>query len=219
MSDWNKQALANIAGIKASFDGDTLAVEYDNGQKQCQRWSYNKSRDVYKSGDVWRDDEDEVIRCIRDLAKVKPEDIAAAWVSQLSPGLMLRFGAFDGAYFHTDTGARKGLPLWWFNTPWYTEKPDKDNNYFKVSASQPWETWRDNGWLPRGYNLGWFHWFCFYYLGKTSSDEVDRKQIARARSFIARQGSKSIDQCGGDLTKKLRLRQSLLNWGSSRAFM
>jgi hypothetical protein len=203
----------NIEGAAMEIDGESLTVRYSKAPlTPLTEWRYVPSKELYKCGTVWRSSDEEVAATIKAV-------IDGQWISELSPSLMIKFGVFDGCYFRTDPSERRGLPLWWFNTPNYNEeKENADNNYFKISASQPLATWKDNGWLPQDYKLGHFHWQCFYFLGKTKDPEVDRKQIARAKSFIARQGGKNIDTCEGDLTCKPRLRQSLLNWGSSRAF-
>ncbi|MEE3165107.1 MAG: hypothetical protein VX241_00985, partial [Pseudomonadota bacterium] len=69
---------------------------------------------------------------------------------------------FGGWYFHKDTSE---YPNDWFKNA----KISEDNfqvelNYFKVASGQSINVWLEKGWITPEDPLGWFQWYCRYFL-------------------------------------------------------
>ena len=127
---------------------------------------------------------------------------------ELTPKQMLQLGVFGGKYL---TDCRKEFPADWFkNAKLCASRHDARLNYFGVPASQPLSVWRDNGWIHPQDPRGWFQWYCRYYMGRRSVDDV--RQIRRWRA-IARHVSAIRRHCEpGDLECRRRQRQAVLHW-------
>jgi len=96
----------------------------------------------------------------------------------LTPKQMLALGAFGGKYM---TDCQKGFPANWFKRAKLS--PDRARaslNYFGVNASQPLAEWRRKSWIHPADPRGWFQWYCRYYCGRRSEDDL--RQIARWRA-------------------------------------
>lgn len=136
---------------------------------------------------------------------------------QLTPKQMLELGIFGGNYFKS---APKEFPSAWFKKVNFstTGKPEKDLNYFKINASQPLEVWQKKGWIYFEDPLGWFLWYCRYYMGRRIQDE-DTRQITRWVN-VRRHIAQLQKNCAiGDVTCRPRQRQALLHWAyDSRKF-
>ena len=130
----------------------------------------------------------------------------------LTPMKMLQMGVFEGKYLNDCSSE---FPKEWFVRARTVSSPDSSPdislNYYKVKARQSLNVWRHNGWLYGPDNRGWFQWYCRFYLGRRIP-EVDKKQIARWKSFQSRHGAqlRSHLQQGHNVQ---RLRQALLQWG------
>src|SRR5687767_9838025 len=126
----------------------------------------------------------------------------------LTPKEMLRLGVFGGKYM---TDCRNEFPASWFaRAKLCHEFHDPKLNFFGVNASQPLSVWRQNGWIHPDDPRGWFQWYCRYYMGRRCED--DERQIRRwvaIRRHIAQLGKNCR---AGDLTCRVRQRQSLLHW-------
>jgi hypothetical protein len=122
-----------------------------------------------------------------------------------TPLEMLRMGVFEGRYLDPNSDE---YPEEWREHMMYfsTEK----HNYFGVKSRQPLSAWRENGWIDLQDPRGWFEWYCRFWLGRRSRD--DHRQIMRWRSFGARHSGQILKNCPGDLNKRLRQRQGLLQW-------
>ncbi len=97
---------------------------------------------------------------------------------ELTPKQMLELGVFGGKYM---TDCRKEFPASWFRRAKLS--PDRARaslNYFGVNASQPLAEWRRKGWIHPEDPRGWFQWYCRYYCGRRSQDDL--RQIARWRA-------------------------------------
>ena len=130
---------------------------------------------------------------------------------QLTPKEMLTLGIFGGHYFKEIPSE---FPADWFDEVVFskTGTADKNLNYFKVNASQPLQVWQQKGWIYFEDPLGWFLWYCRYYMGRRIPDE-DRRQIKRWRA-IKRHVSQLQNSClPGDISCRPRQRQALLHWG------
>jgi hypothetical protein len=126
----------------------------------------------------------------------------------LTPREMLRLGVFGGRYM---TDCRDEFPASWFARAKLSPgRRDATLNYFGVNASQSLATWWHNGWIRPQDPRGWFQWYCRYYMGRRSSDDV--RQIRRWRA-IARHAAAIRANCARrDLGCRRRQRQALLHW-------
>src|SRR6202030_3862751 len=104
---------------------------------------------------------------------------------ELTPAEMLRLGVFCGKYM-TDCGKE-----------------------FPLGASQPLSEWRRKGWIHPDDPRGWFQWYCRYYCGRRSEDDL--RQIARWRA-VRRHVEQLKKNCKPrDLNCRRRQRQALLH--------
>lgn len=123
-----------------------------------------------------------------------------------TPHEMLELGVFDGAYFKDDdqqTLENCGLEFTFIRL----------GNLFAPNVSQSRQIWIDKGWITPEDPLGWFQWYVRYWNGRRI-EEVDRFQIGRWNSFVARHGAQVRKNGNGDITKRPRQRQCLLHWGA-----
>jgi hypothetical protein len=128
---------------------------------------------------------------------------------QLTPKEMLTLGIFGGAYF-ADTGIAE-FPKSWFAQAQMSETRDKKLNQFRVHASQSREEWACKGWIHVDDPLGWFQWYCRYYLGRRIPGE-DTRQIRRWKN-MQRHAFQVVKYCRkGDRTCRPVQRQALLHW-------
>jgi len=127
---------------------------------------------------------------------------------ELTPKEMLEMGVFGGRYM---TDCRDEFPSDWFqNAKLDPAGPNKDLNFFKISASQPLSVWRKKGWIWKDDPRGWFQWYCRYFLGRRSAD--DGRQIKRWLA-IKRHVAQVKKNCSkGDLACRPRQRQAILHW-------
>ena len=127
---------------------------------------------------------------------------------ELTPQQMLALGVFGGKYM---TDCRREFPASWFTRAQLcSTHHDPKLNYFGVNASQSLRTWWQKGWIRPQDPRGWFQWYCRYYMGRRSSDDV--RQIRRWRA-IRRHVSQIVSNCEtGDLDCRRRQRQAVLHW-------
>lgn len=133
----------------------------------------------------------------------------------LTPKEMLELGVFGGKYM---TDCTKEFPKDWFiRAKLSPKKKDPSLNYFKVDASQPLSVWQVKGWIYKDDPRGWFQWYCRYYMGRRSED--DMRQIKRFRAMV-RHIAQIRNKCRvGDFSCNTKQRQALLHWGyDSRKF-
>lgn len=128
-----------------------------------------------------------------------------------NPEAMLKLGVFEGKYIN----AIEGLPKGWYNIPKVLgpdDDPDPSINYYGVKSRQPLSVWKKNGWTDPDYPLGWFQWYCLYYLGRRLGDK-DTLEINRWRSFVARHQGQIRANCTlDDKLCRPKQRQALLQW-------
>ena len=127
---------------------------------------------------------------------------------QLTPKQMLQLGVFGGKYL---TDCRGEFPASWFvRAKLSPARRDARLNYFGVHASQSLAVWRRNGWIRPQDPRGWFQWYCRYYLGRRTADDI--RQIRRWRA-IARHAAAIRKHCEKhDLVCRRRQRQAPLHW-------
>jgi len=126
----------------------------------------------------------------------------------LSPKEMLALGVFGGKYM---TDCKKEFPAdWWDNAKLSPAKSDPKLNYFGVHASKPLKYWKDKGWIHPQDPRGWFQWYCRYYMGRRSDDDMRQikrwKAITRHIAQLKKNCPKGIIRC------RPRQRQALLHW-------
>ena len=130
-----------------------------------------------------------------------------------SPGTMLRMGVFEGKYCNDQIFE---YPKEWYSNinKFSPDKADPDVNYFKIKSRQSLQEWRRKKWVPCAPGdkdkRGWFEWYCRYWLGRRQPD-VDIIQIKRWKSFN-RHSAQVKKNSPGDITKRIKQRQGLLQW-------
>jgi hypothetical protein len=131
----------------------------------------------------------------------------------LTPKEMLTLGVFGGAYFPEFPEMTSEFPVDWFESAKLsvTGKPDKECNYFGVLASQSLSIWQKKGWIYPEDPLGWFQWYCRYYLGRRVPLE-DARQIKRWKAARRHAGALRLHCRPGDMKCRPRQRQALLHW-------
>lgn len=128
-----------------------------------------------------------------------------------TPEEMLKLGVFEGKYVN----GIKGIPASWKVTPKVLgpkDEPDPKLNKFGVKSRQPLSVWKEKGWTTKESPLGWFEWYCLYYLGRRL-DKEDDWQIGRWNSFVARHQGQIKANCSltDDKCRPVQ-RQALLQW-------
>jgi hypothetical protein len=135
-------------------------------------------------------------------------DFAPAFRPQLTPRQMLELGVFGGKYM---TDCRDEFPASWFaRAKLCAERHDARLNYFGVNASQSLAVWRQNHWIRPQDPRGWFQWYCRYYMGRRTPDDV--RQIRRWRAVARHVAAIRINCEAGDLMCRRRQRQAVLHW-------
>lgn len=128
-----------------------------------------------------------------------------------SPQTMLRMGVFEGKYCNDQ---KNEYPSEWYLSKKMSPVANIECNYFKIKSRLSLQQWRKNGWVPchptDKDTRGWFEWYMRYWLGRRQP-EVDAIQIKRWASF-ARHYAQVVKHASGDLTKRRRQRQALLQW-------
>jgi len=128
---------------------------------------------------------------------------------ELTPKQMLQLGVFGGSYLNDSLGEYP--PDWLKDVRLSDHGPDSKLNYFEVLASQPLKVWQAKGWIHKTDPMGWFQWYCRYYLGRRLPQEDDR-QIKRWAA-MKRHVSQIQKNCNsGDQNCRPRQRQALLHW-------
>lgn len=118
----------------------------------------------------------------------------------LTPFEMLELGVFDGSYYQEFSD--------------FPVKPTvRKKNLFAPNVSSSKDDWIKNGWITPEDPLGWFQWYVRFWHGRRL-EEVDKFQIGRWCSFVARHGAQVKKNGGGDLKKRPRQRQCLIHWAA-----
>ena len=127
---------------------------------------------------------------------------------ELTPRQMLELGVFGGRYM---TDCRAEFPASWYRrAKLCPERHDPELNCFGVNASLPLSAWRRKGWIHPQDPRGWFQWYCRYYMGRRSAD--DMRQIARWKAIRRHAGAIRANCAPRELTCRRRQRQALLHW-------
>lgn len=130
---------------------------------------------------------------------------------QLTPAEMLKLGVFGGRYM---TDCKDEFPKSWFQGAklYKGTSPagDKNLNFFNVHASQPLPVWRKKGWIHPQDPRGWFQWYCRYYMGRRTEDDL--RQIKRWKAIVRHIAQIKKNCPPGDLNCHRKQRQALLHW-------
>ncbi len=155
----------------------------------------------------------EVHDALQDYSYERTEPIGKnfdpAFRPDLAPAEMLALGVFGGAYFAD--GSVDEFPKAWFKEAKLADAYDKRLNHFGVRASQSRAEWARKGWLSKEDPLGWFQWYCRYYLGRRLPKE-DARQIDRWRKMVRHVAQVKYGCRAGDATCRPVQRQALLHW-------
>jgi hypothetical protein len=121
---------------------------------------------------------------------------------------MLAIGVFGGKYM-TDCAAE--YPSDWFERARLcAQRHDPALNCFGTNASQPLSVWRAKGWIHPDDPRGWFQWYCRYFLGRRSDDDL--RQIRRWRA-VQRHIAQLRRHCAPrDVGCRRKQRQAVLHW-------
>jgi len=123
-----------------------------------------------------------------------------------TPKQMLALGVFEGKYLNS---TRHEYPADWFVTAKLSDVPDERLNFFGVKSRMPLSEWQARGWIHPQDPLGFFQWYCRWYLGRRTAD--DARQQRRWAAFVRH--SRQVFLYGdGDINKRRRQRQALLQW-------
>jgi len=86
----------------------------------------------------------------------------------LTPKEMLAFGVFGGWYFGKDIAE---YPKEWFKDAKISKNGfNVQLNFFKVQSGQSRTIWKNKGWITPEDSLGWFQWYCRYFMGRRIPD-------------------------------------------------
>jgi hypothetical protein len=145
------------------------------------------------------------------LTEPKGKNFHPEFQPELTPEQMLALGVFGGRYLRD---CQKEFPKAWFKhaklMPLGFKGHDKTLNFFKVDASQDLKVWQKKDWIHPQDPRGWFQWYCRYFMGRRSEDDV--RQIKRWKA-IRRHIAQIKKNCKPkDLTCRPRQRQALLHW-------
>ena len=135
-----------------------------------------------------------------------------------SPEEMIKSGIFGGLYFGSGKpdskcpnalAAFNKLPKSWFENVYMSEtKPNWKGNKFGVSAGLNAQWWNDRLLIDEVDKLGWFQWYCMFWLGRRIP-EIDKRQIMRWFSYSTRHSQMALANPSGVSDK---YRQSLWQW-------
>jgi hypothetical protein len=127
-----------------------------------------------------------------------------------TPKEMIDLGIFEGIY----TNVIGGIPKNWLKSDKVLpvgSDPDPELNKYKVKSRQSLTVWQENGWTTELSPLGWWQWYCLYFLGRRTDE--DEWQIQRWSSFVSRHQGQINHNCNlKDETCRPKQRQGLLQW-------
>ena len=139
--------------------------------------------------------------------KVVNLDYYKIFKPELSPKRMMELGVFGGAYFGLDI---KEYPKSWFKNAKISKTFDVSLNRFNVVSGLSREHWIEKGWIFKEDPLGWFQWYCRYYMGRRCGDDV--RQIKRWKCMRRHIGQITKNCRPSDIDCRPRQRQALLHW-------
>jgi len=153
----------------------------------------------------------------------------------LTPKEVLHLGSFGGTYFRPiyssvtqqkyKDEAWKELPPSWLEglnirSQVASSVYDNSRNKYKVKCGASLEEWESSGWMHKQDPYGWFQWYCRFYQGRRTKDDV--RQVGRWSKCAGPKGrwknnliSKCVKAgCGYDnFGVSPVVRQTLQHWG------
>lgn len=155
----------------------------------------------------------------------------------LTPEEVLRAGAFGGTYFRSivsgvtnihykaDDAIKDTLPEKWItgmNKRQLLTSQSYNNtvNKYGVKCGGSLGMWESSGWISEIDPYGWFQWYCRFYEGRRSDDDL--RQISRWSKSVGPKGrfrSQLCNKCivanthAGDISISPVIRQTLHHWG------
>ena len=130
--------------------------------------------------------------------------LTSNFTPDFTPHEMLKLGVFEGKYLNSTMDE---YPKRWAVGAKLSTVPNPSINLLGVKSRQPMSVWNNNGWIHPQDPWGWFQWYCRYYNGRRTDDDV--RQIKRHRAFVRHRAQ--VVKCG-DLSKRRVQRQALLQW-------
>jgi hypothetical protein len=105
---------------------------------------------------------------------------------------VLQLGSFGGTYFRKiyssvsgkeHSNEQKEFPSEWFKgldtkTQLTSSTYRIGLNKYGVKCGGSLDMWQSSGWISPSDPLGWFQWYCRFFLGRRTSDDI--RQISRA---------------------------------------
>jgi hypothetical protein len=126
---------------------------------------------------------------------------------KITPQEMMQLGVFDACYFGGQIPSE--FPASWAVSAVQSPEPDPQLNLFGVHSAMSLRSWQEKGWIHEADPLGWFQWYCRYYLGRRHDD--DQRQIKRWVAYRRHVGM-LLYHARYKPTKGIIQRQSLLHW-------
>ena len=138
----------------------------------------------------------------------------------VTPREMFQAGVFGGTYFRPIysrvtkqhyRGVWREFPKEWFvgldiSKSVGSSVCDPEVNKYKVVSGSSLNYWEDRGWIKAQDPYGWFQWYCRFYLGRRSPDDV--RQIKRWVGIASKQKGRWRRHPPSKVVKQL-----LLQWG------
>ncbi len=152
----------------------------------------------------------------------------------MTPKQCIQAGIFGGIYFNPRGGkpgilsksvniTDKEFPESWFKglsrDRYKGLRYNKEYNKYGVVSGKNQEFWERKGWINKQDPRGWFQWYCRFFMGRRSEDDV--RQIHRWKGVAGENGrwrrylENLIKRKNGDVrdyTTSPVIRQLLLHW-------
>ena len=153
----------------------------------------------------------------------------------LTPKEVLQRGSFGGTYFRPiyssvtkqkyKDEAWKELPTSWLEglnirTQVASSVYDNSKNKYGVKCGASLEEWENSGWMHKQDPYGWFQWYCRFYQGRRTGDDV--RQVGRWSKCCGPKGrwkNNLISKCAkagcgfDNFGVSPVVRQTLQHWG------
>mmetsp|Transcript_904 Transcript_904/g.1355 ORF Transcript_904/g.1355 Transcript_904/m.1355 type:complete len:245 (+) Transcript_904:76-810(+) len=152
----------------------------------------------------------------------------------LTPKEVMQMGSFGGTYFRPISStitkkryknAHAEFPSDWFDglnieTHVTSKRYDPTINKYKVKCGSDLIDWETKGWIKSIDPYGWFQWYCRFYMGRRTSDDV--RQVDRGLKCFGPKGRwkinlmNKIGRAGreyDDFSISPVVRQTLQHWG------
>jgi hypothetical protein len=153
----------------------------------------------------------------------------------LTPRQIFKMGSFGGTYWRPIYSSvnnkkyknvhKKYPKSWWKDIPekhLSSSEYDKSINKHNVIVGTSLEFWEGKDWIKSTHPYGWVHWYCDYYNGKRSNDDL--RQMRRWDALAGPNGrftkflTTQIMKKGGidkwnDESISPKIRQVLQHWG------